>query len=134
MKYGQRNLQFHNINFIKMSSVIRVILKVVLAAMMIYGLFACQPDTTYELAERKAEQQYVQSKEIREMRAKAMEGFVRRCNLRREAMQVAASVDTLTWFFLGTDHPDYSRLPLMDKRPPVKRSNTDIFKFLQYGQ
>ena len=117
-----------------MYSVIRVILKAILAAMLIYGLFACQPDTAIELAERKAEQQYVQRKEIREMRSKAMAGIARRNKLRREAMQVAASVDTLTWFFLGTDHPDYNRLPLMDKRPPVKRSNTDIFKFLQYGQ
>jgi hypothetical protein len=109
-------------------------LKLLLFAMLLYGLASCQPDTAIELAERKAEQQYVQRKEIREMRSKAMAGIVRRNKLRREAMQVAASVDTLTWFFLGTDHPDYSRLPLMDKRPPVRRSNTDIFKFLQYGQ
>lgn len=117
-----------------MKNTINTLLKLLLFAMLLYGLISCQPDTTYELTERKAEQQYIQGKEIREMRSKAMAGIARRNKLRREAMQVAASVDTLTWFFLGTDHPDYSRLPLMDKRPPVKRSNTDIFKFLQYGQ
>jgi hypothetical protein len=117
-----------------MKNTINTLLKLLLFAMLLYGLASCQPDTAIELAERKAEQQHKQSREIREMRSKAMAGIARRNNLRREAMQVAASVDTLTWFFLGTDHPDYSRLPLMDKRPPVKRSNTDIFKFLQYGQ
>jgi hypothetical protein len=116
-----------------MKNTINTLLKLLLFAMLLYGLASCQPDTAIELAERKAEQQY-ERKEIREMRSKAMAGIARRNKLRREAMQVAASVDTLTWFILGTDHPDYSRLPLMDKRPPVKRSNADIFKFLQYGQ
>jgi hypothetical protein len=117
-----------------MKNTINTLLKLLLFAMLLYGLASCQPDTAIELAERKAEQQHKQSREIREMRSKAMAGIARCNKLRREAMQVAASVDTLTWFFLGTDHPDYSRLPLMDKRPPVKRSNTDIFKFLQYEQ
>jgi hypothetical protein len=102
-----------------MKNTINTLLKILLLAMLVYGLFACQPDTTYELTERKAEQQYVQSKEIREMRSKAMQGLVRRSNLRREAMQVAASVDTLTWFFLGTDHPDYSRMFLAGKQAPT---------------
>jgi hypothetical protein len=45
-KYGQRNLQFHSKNYIKMSSRTSLILKIVLIAMLIYGLFSCQSDHT----------------------------------------------------------------------------------------
>ena len=109
------------------------LLKILLLAMLVYGLVACQPDTAIELADRTAAQQYVQSEEIRAMRAKAMAGIQRRNKLRSEAMQIADSVNVLTWFILGTDHPNYSKLPFMGKEPPV-RSNVNIFKFLDYVQ
>lgn len=110
-----------------------LLLKILLLAMLIYGLASCQPDTAIELADRTVKQQYVQSDQVRTMRANAMAGIERRKRLRAEAMQIADSVNVLTWFILGTDHPEYSKLPFMGKEPPV-RSNVNIFKFLDNEQ
>ena len=73
-----------------------LLLKLLLLAMLIYGLFACQPDI--ETISRK---QSDQLSEVRAMRPKAMAGMERRRLLRAAALEQGERTDSLSRFFLG---------------------------------
>ena len=68
-------------------------------AMLIYGLFACQPDI-----ETIARRQSNQLSEVRAMRHKAMAGVERRRQLRAAALEQGERTDSLSRFFLGTHY------------------------------
>ena len=82
-----------------MKNTINILLKILLLAMLVYGLFACQPDI-----ETIARKQSDQLSEVRAMRAAAMAGVERRQRLRAEALEQGERVDSLSKFFLGTHY------------------------------
>ncbi len=79
-----------------MKNTINTLLKILLLAMLVYGLFACQPDI-----ETIARRQDKQLSEVRVMRHKAMAGVERRRQLRAAALEQGERTDSLSRFFLG---------------------------------
>ncbi len=82
-----------------MKNIINTLLKILLLAMLIYGLFACQPDI-----ETITRRQTNQLSEVRAMRSKAMAGMERRRLLRAAALEQGERTDSLSRFFLGTHY------------------------------
>lgn len=76
-----------------------LLLKILLLAMLVYGLFACQSDI-----ETVVRRQDDQLSEVRAMRAAAMAGMERRRRLRAEALEQGMRTDSLARFFLGTHY------------------------------
>jgi len=82
-----------------MKKYIEILLKILLFAMLVYGLFACQPDI--ETISRRQDKQL---SEVRAMRSKAMAGIARRRLLRAAALEQGERTDSLSRFFLGTHY------------------------------
>jgi type II secretory pathway component PulJ len=76
-----------------------LLLKLLLMAMLVYGLFACQPDI-----ETISRRQGNQLSEVRAMRTAAMAGMERRRQLRAAALEQGERTDSLSRFFLGTHY------------------------------